>query len=108
MKVESTYLNELYAAAIGITCSPMAFYMLLRLKLGLGDEQAEQFKAAYAESLKEPKTNAAQQADITVWAVLIVLVALGYVFGGWFFDFLAGVIGFSLAVEWMWRMEVGE
>ena len=108
MNPQSTYLSELYATAIGIVCSPMVFYMLLRYKLGLENEQGKTFRTTYAETLKEPKTKSGHLAEITVYAVLIVLVALGYATDEVIFDFLAGVIGFSLIVEWLWRVEVGE
>src|SRR5664279_5668119 len=107
MNDQSTYLNELYAKVVGIICSPMAFYYLLRYKLGFINEEVARFSLTVTETLKEPKSKAAKTAAMAVNIVLIDLLVFGYVYDEWFYYFLAGAIGFSLVVERMWRVEVG-
>ena len=76
MKQDRTYVIELLAVCIGIIYSPMVFYLYLRHKFSLENEQIKHFRIAYTKTLKEPKTEAAQLAQTTVYAVLIVLVFL--------------------------------
>ena len=108
MNSNRPYIIELLAVCIGIIYSPMIFYFYLRYKLSLENEQIDLFRIAYTKSLKKPKTEAAQYAETTAYVALITLVALGYLTDEVVFDFLAGAIGFSLGVEWLWRMEVRE
>jgi len=106
LKQNRPYATELLAILVGVIYAPMTFYFYLRHILSLENEQITHFRIAYTESLKEPKSEAAYLARSTVYVILIGLVYLGSATDEVVFDFTALAIGFSLVVEWLWRMEV--
>jgi hypothetical protein len=108
MKKNRTYVIELFAVCVGILYSPVVFYYYLRHKLSLANEQIELFGIAYTEALQKPKTEGVRFADSTAQVIMLSLFALGLATHAYIFHFLAGVIGFTLVVEWLWRREASD
>src|SRR5450631_120933 len=100
MKKNNSYLVELFALCLDIIHSPMVFYFYLRYKLGFENKRIKLFRIAYTAIIKQPKNEIAQLAQTTIYVILITLIGLAFGSDEFIFDFLAGMIIFTQAVEW--------